>query len=115
MLMAAIFTGIRFRNAGVVKRFKIFMRCFIITFYSVSWLELTHQWRKTSTLVTKFNQPIVPRGVSDALTASSVFHFATSACSNCHIDTSAAFGTNPACIRPSTVGVSVGQKTDSFP
>lgn len=62
----------------------------------------------------KVDHPLVPHGVSVSLTAPSVFRFTSSACPERHIDAAAAFGADPAHIKPSMAGDVLAEKLTRF-
>lgn len=60
------------------------------------------------------DHPIVPHGVSVALTAPSVFRFTASACPDRHIQAATAFGADASTIKPSTAGEVLAEHLTRF-
>lgn len=91
MLLAATFAGIGFGNAGV-------HLCHGLS-YPISGLNKSYKHPEYDV-----DYPIVPHGISVALTAPSVFRFTGELCPDRHIDAAVAFGADRATIKQSTAG-----------
>ncbi|KAG1472465.1 hypothetical protein G6F56_001522 [Rhizopus delemar] len=101
MLLAATFAGIGFGNAGV-------HLCHGLS-YPISGLNKNYKHPGYNV-----DHPIIPHGVSVALTAPSVFRFTSSACPDRHIDAAAAFGADPTRIKESMAGEVLAEKLTRF-
>ncbi|KAI8384842.1 alcohol dehydrogenase [Radiomyces spectabilis] len=101
MLLAATFAGIGFGNAGV-------HLCHGLS-YPISGLNKNYKHPGY-----EVDHPIIPHGVSVALTAPAVFRYTAHACPDRHIDAAAAFGADPAHIKSSMAGEVLSEKLTRF-
>ncbi|ORZ03339.1 alcohol dehydrogenase [Syncephalastrum racemosum] len=101
MLLASTFAGIGFGNAGV-------HLCHGLS-YPISGLNKNYKHPGY-----QVDHPLVPHGVSVALTSPSVFRFTANACPDRHIDAAVAFGADPATLKPSTAGDYLAEKLTRF-
>ncbi|KAI7847780.1 alcohol dehydrogenase [Circinella umbellata] len=101
MLLASTFAGIGFGNAGV-------HLCHGLS-YPISGLNKNYHHPGY-----KVDHALVPHGVSVSLTSPSVFRFTAASCPDRHIDAAAAFGADPAHIKPTTAGDVLAEKLTAF-
>ncbi|KAI8575711.1 hypothetical protein K450DRAFT_260443 [Umbelopsis ramanniana AG] len=101
MLLAATFAGIGFGNAGV-------HLCHGLS-YPISGLNKSYKHPDYDV-----DYPIVPHGISVALTAPSVFRFTGALCPDRHIDAAVAFGVDRSSIKQSTAGHVLSERLTRF-